>query len=174
MSDIAERVATEQCFAIQYEDKGTNRFMSVRFWKGQCICKVLVCRSELPASEPTGELGLLSRLLSVISTKADVVACSGSPADLIRTIDQAPTFVRGIQSCFRFERLDLLGLMHKTSYSVFGHIDFFSVLRGLMISLCGSPSKAWVQRSPELARVSVLLVPHSKEDYHMGKKSSRY
>ena len=45
--------------------------------------------------------------------------------------------------------------MHKTSYSVFGHIDFFSVLKSLVISLGSSLQEDWVQRSPELVRESI-------------------
>ena len=154
MSDIADQISTLQCFALEFENQGPNRFMSVRFWKGQYLCKVIVCRSGLPTTNLTGELGSLARLLSSISTKADIVACSGCPSELIRTIDEVPTAVRAVQSCFRFSQLNLSKLMHKSSYSVFGHIDFFSVLRGLVISLDGSANEDWVQRSPVLAKVS--------------------
>ena len=43
--------------------------------------------------------------------------------------------------------------MHRTSYSVFGKIDF-SVLQALMVSLGGSLTEDWVMRSPELTKVS--------------------
>ena len=46
--------------------------------------------------------------------------------------------------------------VHKLNYSVFGHIDFSSVLRGLVISQGGSLTTDWIQRSPELTRVSNL------------------
>ena len=156
MSDIADQISTLQCFALEFEDQGPNRFMSVRFWKGQYLCKVIVCRSGLPTTNLTGnwELGSLARLLSSIFTKAEIVACSGCPSELIRTIDEVPTSVPAIQSCFKFSQLNLSKLMHKSSYSVFGHIDFFSVLRGLVISLGGSANEDWVQRSPVLAKVS--------------------
>ena len=130
--------------------------MSVRFWKGEDLCRVLVCRNGLPSSELTGELGSLARLLSVVSTKTDIVACSECSFDLLRTIDQSPYFTRSVQSCFRFEQVDLSRLMHKLNYSVFGHIDFFSVLRGLVISLGGFLTTDWIQRSTELTRVSNL------------------
>ena len=154
MSDVADQISSLQCFALEFEDQGPNRFMSVRFWKGQYLCKVIACRSRLPTTDLTGELGSMARLLSAISTKADVVACSGCPADLTRTIDELPTSVRAVQSCFRFNQLNLSKLMHKKNYSVFGHIDFFSVLRGLVISLGGLTDEDWIQRSPELAKVS--------------------
>ena len=130
--------------------------MSLRFWKGRELCRVTVCRNGLPSSDLAGELGTLARLFSVVSTKADIVACSGCPAELLRTIDEMPTTTRAVQSCFRFSQLDLPHLMHKLSYSVFGHIDFFSVLKGLVISLGSSLREDWVRRSPELVRVSIF------------------
>ena len=155
MADIADQVTAEQCFGIEYEDKGLNRFLTVRFWKGQSLCRVLICRSGLPASGISGELGSLARLLSVVSTRADVVACSGVPVELLQTLDQSPHFARGVQSCFRFEQLSLSKLIHKTRYNVFGHIDFFSVLKALMISLGNSLSEDWMQRSSALTQVTV-------------------
>ena len=141
--------------------------MSLRFWKGREFYRVTVCRSGLPSSELTGELGYLAKLFSVVSTKADIVACSGCPADLLRTIDVMPTTTRAVQSCFRFSQLNLPHLMHKISYSVFGHIDFFSVLKGLVISLGSSLREDWVQRSTELVRVSVL---HFLDETHLGRE----
>ena len=154
MSHLAEQITAEQCFAIEFEDKGPNRYMTVRYWEGQNLQRVLICRSQLPATDLIGELGSLSRLLSVVSTKADIVAYSGSSVDLLRTVDYSPLFSRAVQSCFRFDQLNLSKMMHKTSYSVSGRIDFFSVLRGLVISLGGSHSEDWYQRSPELAQVN--------------------
>ena len=134
--------------------------MFIRFWKSRELCRVTVCRNGLPSSDLAGERGpTLARLFSVVSTKADIVACSGCPAELLRTIDELPTTTRAVQSCFRFSQLDLPHLMHKLSYSVFGHIDFFSVLKGLVISLGSSLREGWddwVQRSPELVRVSIF------------------
>ena len=155
MADIADQKTAEQCFGIEYEDNGLNRFLTVRFWKGQSLCRMLICRSGLPASGISGELGSLARLLSVVSTRADVVACSGVPVELLQTLDRSPHFVRGVQSCFRFEQLSLSKLMQKTSYNVFGHLDFFSVLKALMISLGNSLSEDWMQRSSALTQVTV-------------------
>ena len=54
------------------------RSMSVRFWKDKELCWLFVCRSGLPTTDLTGELCSLVRLLSVTSTGADIVACSGA------------------------------------------------------------------------------------------------
>ena len=47
--------------------------------------------------------------------------------------------------------------MHKSKYSVFGQIDFFSVLQALVVSLGGSLTEEWAMRSPELTKVSTSL-----------------
>ena len=154
MEDIATQVAATQHFSIEFEDQGTNRLMSLRFWKGSTLCRVFIGRSGLPTTGLTGALGSLARLLSVVSTHADIVACSGCPLDLVRAIDHHPSFPRGIQSCFRFEQLNLQHLMHKRCYSLFGRIDMFSVLQCLFVSLGGSTIEDWVLESPELTRVS--------------------
>ena len=125
MEDIPEHVTSAQHFSIEFEDCRTNRLMSLRFWRGTKLCRVFIGRSALPATDLTGEVGSLSRLLSVVSTDPDMVACSGCSVDYIRTIDQHPFYSRGVQSCFRFQMLDLWLLMHKFTCSVFGRIDMF-------------------------------------------------
>ena len=87
-----------------------------------------------------------------------MVACSGCPVEFAKAIDQSEFFTQGVQSCFRFEQLSLARLMHKTSYSVFGHIDFFSLLQALMISMGGSLTEDWVMRRPEITRVGNPMV----------------
>ena len=154
LSDIAEHVTAQQCFAVEFETVGVYRYMTVKFWRGHELCRVLICRSSLPATDVTGELGSLARFLSAVSTQPDVVACSGCHVDLVKTIDQSDYFPQGVQSCFRFEQLSLLTLMHKSKYSVFGQIDFFSVLQALMMCLGGSLTEEWALRSPELTKVS--------------------
>ena len=158
MGDIADQVSASQHFGVEFEKRGANRHMSLRFWKGTKLCRVFICRSSLAGAGLTEELGSLARLLSVVSTAPDIVAISGCAVDLIRTVDQHPSYSRGVQSCFRFELLDLRTLMHKKSYSVFGNIDMFSVLQSLLVSLGGSLSEDWVTESPDLVRVSLVCI----------------
>ena len=158
MGDIADQVSASQHFGVEFEKRGANRHMSLRFWKGTKLCRVFICRSSLAGAGLTEELGSLARLLSVVSTAPDIVAISGCAVDLIRTVDQHPSYPRGVQSCFRFELLDLRTLMHKKSYSVFGNIDMFSVLQSLLVSLGGSLSEDWVTESPDLVRVSLVCI----------------
>ena len=129
MDDIAEQVTASQHFGIVFEKRGTNRLMTLSFWKGAKLCRVFICRSGLSGTGLTEELSSLSRLLSVISTAPEIVTISGCPVDVIRTVVRHPFYPRGVQSCFRFESLNLQTLMQKANYSVFGHIDMFSALR---------------------------------------------
>ena len=136
-------------------DVGVRHPFYEDYLKGHAFAPVTP-RSSLASVGLTEELGSLSRLLSVISTTPDVVAISGCAVDLIRTVDQHPSYPRGVQSCFRFESLDLRTLMHKMNYSVFGHIDMFSVLQSLLVSLGGCLTEDSVAESVELVRVSLL------------------
>ena len=154
MEDIAEQVAASQHFGIVFGKRGTNRCMSLRYWKGAKLCRVFICRSGFAGVGLTEELGSLSRLLSAISTAPDVVAISRCAVDLIRTVNEHPSYPPGVQSCFRFESLVLRVLMHKKNYSVFGHIDMFSVLQSLLVSLGGCLSEDRIVESTELVRVS--------------------
>ena len=158
MGDVADQIMTQQCFGIEFESKGVYCYMSARFWRGTELCRVYICRSSLPSTDLAGELGSLSRLFSVTSTRCEIVACSVCPADLIRVVDCSEFFTCGVQNCFRFESLSLQYLMHKSSYSVFGHLDFFSVLQALLVSLGGSLNEEWALRSPELSKVDSLLI----------------
>ena len=153
-ADLAEEVSFTQHFSVEFETWDTNRLRSIRFWKGYFLCKTYICRTGIPSTGLSGELISLSRLLSVVSTKTDVVAFSGVPLDFVRTVDQRDTFPRGIQWCYIFESLSLQGLMHKSSYSVFGEIDLFWVIQDLIISLGGAKTEDWASKSPELTPVS--------------------
>ena len=170
MDDIAEQVTASQHFGVEFERKGSNRLMTLRFWKGAKLCRVFICRSGLSGTGLAEELGSLSRLLSVVSTASDIVAISGCPVDLIRTVDRHPSYPRGVQSCFRFESLNLQTLMHKANYCVFGHIDMFSVLQCLLVSLGGSLSEDLIIESTELVRVSLFLLNLIGESLEGGSR----
>ena len=151
---MAEQVNAQQCFALEFETVGVYKHMFINFWKGGELCRVFVCRSSRTTTDVTGELGSLSRLLSAVSPKPGIVACSGCHSELPRAIDESEYYNQGVQSCLRFEHFSLSRLMHKSSYSVFGKIDFFSVLQALMVSLGRSLTEDWVIHSPELTKVN--------------------
>ena len=156
LAEIGERVTSDLQYAIEFEDKGLNRFMYARFWKDDVLCKVLICRSGVLVRGLNGELGSLARLMSAISTQADVVSCSGVPSDFIKILNKFEFQNKGIQFPFKLSRTPLREMMHKESFSVFGRIDFFSVLQALVVSLGGCTKEIWALESTHLLKVGNL------------------
>ena len=113
MDDVAEQVANEQRFFVEFEDKNTFKVMVVRVWKNNELCRDFICRSALPFTELAGELGSLASLLSITSIQTGIVACSGCPVNLIQTLNQSSFFIRGIKMCIRFHSLNFSTLVQK-------------------------------------------------------------
>ena len=157
LSDLGNHVLSLGAFSVEFEEAGQFCFMSVLFWKEDTLCKVKLCRFGLTVTYPTGYMGLLSRLLSAITTRPNLLGCSGCPNDVFRAIDKSPHFDRGIQYPFRFTDIDLARLMHRQQYSVFGRIDFFSVLEHLILSLAGCLTERWTHDAPELVKVRLMF-----------------
>ena len=157
MKDLGQHLLITGQFALEIEESGRFKFVYVRFWKDDNLVKVFLCRYGVQSPPLAGELGALSRILSVVSTRPQFVACSGFPVDFVQTVDDSGIFKRTLQSPFRFESVDLQTIMHRDSHSVFQRIDFFSVLQGLIVSLGGSLTCPWTLECPELSKVMYIL-----------------
>ena len=155
LGDIGDQVLAMEAFSIEYEEQGQFIYVHIQFWKGEDLCKVKLCRFGQTVPFPTGHIGALSRVMSAITKRPNLVSCSGCPQDILRSLDKSSLFNRGIQQSFRFSELDLARLMHRDMYSVFGRIDFFSVLEHLILSLSGSLTERWTLDAPELVKVSI-------------------
>ena len=116
-------------YAIEFHQKGLFLFVYLRFWRGEQLCRVLLRRTGRVVGQTRAELSLLSSVLAAISTRPNLVCCNGGSFDLIQLIDNSVLLPKGVQSPMRFDDLCLAKLMHKQTYSVFGRIDFFSVLK---------------------------------------------
>ena len=71
------------------------------------------------------ELEGIARLLSVVSSKPQMVACSGCPPDVIEGLDKYGVFTKTVEPAFRFDTVGLPTIMHKLSYSVLGALTSF-------------------------------------------------
>ena len=166
ISDISSHIGTMGGYSVEFEEKGQVCYVSVRFWRGDSLCKVTLLRFGRTVSFPTGHLGALARLLSALSTSPDLVGCSGCPPEISETLDGSGYFKRSLQNPFRFGDLDLARLLHKHSFSVFGRLDFFSVLEHLILSLGGILSERWSIGLPEVVKtissgkLTVRTLPH--------------
>ena len=157
LSDISDQVTSLGAFSLEFEQQGSFIYMSVRFWKKDTICKVTVSRFGRTVPFPNGYFAVVSRFLSAVTTRSNLVCSSGSPADVFQSLDLCKTFSRGIQCPFRLDDVDLTRLMHHQQ-SVFGRVDFFSVLQHLVISLGGCLHLRWTHNTPELVKVITLCV----------------
>ena len=142
-------------FGLEFEEEGQFHYLHIRFWKGNSLCKVKLSRFAKTTPVPHGYFTSTARLLSSLSSRPDLVSCSGCPLDAFETFDNCEIFAKGVAYPFRFETLDLSRLMHKQSFSVFGRLDFFAVLEHLVISLSGTLSLPWILDTPELAKVNI-------------------
>ena len=154
IADIGNQVNSLGAFSIEFEEQGQMCYLSIRFWKEDFLCKVTLTRFGRTVPVPQGHLGSLSKVLSAISTKPGLVCCSGCPVAVFQSLDESPTFPRGIQYPFRLDEFKLSKLMHRESFSVFGRIDFFTVLEHLVLSLSGILDQSWTHDAPELVKVS--------------------
>ena len=132
--------------------------MSVRFWKGDVLCRVTINRFARTVPHPTGFFGAFSRLLSVISPQSGLVCVSGCPVEVFHTFDESPFFTRGVQYPFRFDEFELPRVMHRQNFSVFGRVDFFAVLEHLVSSLRGALYQSWTLETPELVKVRYFFL----------------
>ena len=159
VEDLATQVNSSGEYAVEFATDGVFLLSFVRFWHGDQLCRVFLKRTGRVQGQTQAEVCLISYIMGAISTRPRLVNCTGSSARTVQLIDQSPYSPCGVQSTPRFEELNLTTLMHKKSQSVFGRIDFFSVLRYLVNSLGGSTELDWVLLSPELSKVNNVTFP---------------
>ena len=124
LKDLGQQLLDNGHFALETEEVGRFKHVYVRFWKNNTLVKAFLCRYGLRCPPLAGEMGSLSRIFSALSTKPQMVACSGCPSDFIQTVNESGIFTRTLQSPFRFESVSLQSIMHRDSQSVFKRVDF--------------------------------------------------
>ena len=130
------------------------------------LCRVFLKRTGRVLGQSAAELQLISDVMAVFSTSPNIVCCPGSTLETIRAVDNSPFSEHGLQRPLRFADFSIARLMHKESYSVFGRIDFHSVLQYLIIFLGGCLDFDWTLLTPVLSKVSYFQfsllprVPH--------------
>ena len=153
LKDLGPQLFATGQFALEFEEVGLFKYVFIRFWKEDSIVKAFVFRYGLQSPPLADEMGALSRVLSAVSTRPQLVAVSRCADDFVQTVDNSGVFQHTLQSPFRLESVNLQSIMHKDSRSVFSRIDFFSVLQAIIVSLGGSLSLSWTLDCPELSNV---------------------
>ena len=151
---IGNDILTSGQFSVEFEPQGVFLLLHVRFWKADKLCRVYLLRTGRASGQTSAEVSLVSTLLAAISAEADLVCCSGATYGLVHLLDRSPLTRHGVQRPTTFDEIAIKKLMHKDSFSVFGRIDFFSVLQYLVVCLSGSLEMEWTLFTPELTKVS--------------------
>ena len=154
MNDMATHVMTSSKYAMEFAHDGAFVLVYIRFWREDQLHRTFIKRTGRLLGLTQAEISLVSFVMGAISTTPNMISCTGSTFRTIQMLDKCPYTKYGLKSPPRFEELDLKTLMHRKSFSIFGRIDFFSVLQYLVLSLGGSLDLEWVLLSPELAKVS--------------------
>ena len=157
--NLGNDILTDGQYSIEFEVPGVFLLLHVRFWKKDRLCRVYLQRTGRTTGRCAAELRLLSTLLAAISSEADLVCCSGATQNFVQLVDDSPLTTHGVQRPTTFDDIAIKRLMHRDSYSVFGLIDFFSVLHYLVISLGGSLYLEWTLLTPELVKVRTFNKP---------------
>ena len=141
-------------WSLEFVKQGVFLLVFIRFWRTNELCRVFLKRTCRVLGQSAAELHLISDVIAVFSTSPNIVCCSGSTLETSQVVDNSPFSEHGLQRPLRFADFSIAKLMHKESYSVFGRIDFHSVLQYLNIFLGGCLDCDWTLLTPVLAKVS--------------------
>ena len=158
LSDIGHHVVSNKEYALGFANDGIFLLIFIRFWQGDQLCRVFLKRSGRAQGQSQAEVALISYVMGAISTGPEIVSVTGCTSQTVELLDLSPFGQYAVQSPPRFEELQLRTLMHKKASSVFGRIDFFPVLHYLFVSLGSSLEIEWMMLSPELSKVTSVLL----------------
>ena len=143
----------EGAYSLEFENRGQSRYLSIRFWKENNLCKVQLARCGRVSPSPVSEITLISQVVAAISLTPDIVCVSGCPLEVLMLLDECFFTGKGLHYPFRFENFSFTKLMHTRTASVFGRIDFCSVLQFLLVRLEPLLSLPWMVCTTELCKV---------------------
>ena len=154
--DIGTHVVASGEYSLKFVKQGIFLFVFLRFWRKDELCRVFLKGTGRVFGQSSAELCLISFVIAAFSTRPNIVSCSGSTLETIHLIDSSPYCKHVRQQPMRFDEFSISRLMQKQSYSVFGRIDFHSVLQYLIIFLGGSLDCDWTLLTQVLAKVRIL------------------
>ena len=157
MNDVGTHVVAASEYSLDFAQDGVFVLVFIRYRRDDQLCRVFLQRTGRLLGLNQAEIRLVSFVMGVFSTQPQLVSCTGSTHNTVVMLDQCPYSTYGVQSPPRFEELSIKSIMHKKGYSVFGKIDFFSVLQFIVVSLGNSLDLDWVLVSPDLSKVGILF-----------------
>ena len=152
IDDFGQQTVAKGHYSIEFLAEGVFLHFYLHFLHGDQLARVYLKRAGRTKGQRHAELVLLSNLIAAISTKPGIVCCRGSTSQLVQLLEDCSPFQHGVQSPYRIDILSVQSLKHKRSYSLFGHIDFFCVLKCLVISISGCMILEGNMLTPELTK----------------------
>ena len=153
MTDIGTHVNANNEYAVEFGIDEVFLLGFNRFWRFDQLFRVFLKRTFRLQGPTSAEVCLLSYFMGAFSPKPNLISCTGCSARTVQLLDQSPYGNFSIQSPPRFQELNLPQVLHKKNNSVFGRIDFFVVVKYLVVSLGGCIELDWVLLSPELSKL---------------------
>ena len=149
--DKGHHVALNREYALEFPNDDVFLLIFRRF------LSTFLKRTGRTQGQAQAEVNLISHVMGVLSTHPQLVSITGSISCTVQLLDKSPYSDYALQSPPRFEDLQIQALMNKKSSSVFGRIDFFSVLPNHNVSLGASFELDWVLLSPEICKVILVF-----------------
>ena len=157
MDDIGRAIASRSAYSLEFEDGIPFTQVYVRFWKDSHLVRLQLCRFGSANQFPAGHLGTIARIMAMLSTRPDIVSCSGCPLTILKSLNQTAFFNKGVQYPFRFDGFAFRSLVHQSSGGIFGSVDFYSTLQFLIVFLGGAQQQSWLVEATALVKVSLSL-----------------
>ena len=161
INDVGTHVVAASEYSLEFAQDGVFVLVFIRYWRDDQFCRNFLKRTGRLLGLNQAEIRLVSFVMGGFSTKLHLVSCTGSTINTVIMLDQCPYSAYGVQSPPSFKELSIKSLMHKKGYSVFGKIDFFSVLQFIVVSLGNSLDLDWVLLSPEFSKIGILFTINS-------------
>ena len=100
MKHNAAILLREKVYSLEFTTTNIRRELSIRFWEGKELVTIAVahCGRDVPAVRSCVLLCL--QLLSAVLLEPTIICCAGGSADLIKTLDKAPSQKAEIQYPF--------------------------------------------------------------------------
>ena len=137
LKHIAVVLEREKVYSVEFTTTSVRRKLSISFSEGIDLVTMTIAQCGRDVPSVKSSVLLCSQLLSAISLEPTIICCVGGSADFIKSLHKSLSQKDGIQYPFNLSPLQVEKLMHKTSFSVMGTIDMFSMVRTLLVRLPG-------------------------------------
>ena len=151
---VVEWVKAHKQFGLEFEERGSRTWVSVRTWRRDSFYRVAVGVIDRYHGDASSKLVILGQILCAIGSGASLVSISGGSHTLVecykeylgsgcmRVVLDYPTFdVRLLKRC-----------LQKTASTVFGTLDPFSITEFIVTRLKGAGHRGWMQSRQSLRR----------------------